>query len=559
MTHPAMSDPAMADPARGVAAGAGDALAAGQAALDRGDWSQARVSFEEAVSTDVAQAWEGLSRAAWWQGDQEATFGARERAFRGYRAVGDVRGAARMAGWIAADHLDFRGEDAVATAWLTRGRALLAHEPPCAELGLVVVLEADIALLSHHDPAAAERGAREALEVARTSQAIDVEVVALTVLGGALIASGSVEDGLRHLDEGATLAVAEEFSDNASPGWALCHTVAGCAQAGDFARAEQWCRALHTWSAAWRARHFFGACRTAYGGVLTTRGDWLLADEELSTAMEDLRATRPALAAPTAVRLGELRARQGRPEEARALLESALPLPDAVIGLGELDLEAGDTTSAVEAAERVLRRLDVTSVLGRLPALELLARAHGSAGDTERASATVEELREEGLSTPYLRARVRLVHAEVLACAGDWDGARLGAEDAVDLFAGCVAPYEVARGRLLLARALDALGRPERAMAERRAADASLALLGVTASRRPLTGERPTAGAVGVLSPREVDILRLIARGMSDASIAEQLFLSPHTVHRHVANLRTKLGARSRAAAVAQATRLSLI
>jgi DNA-binding NarL/FixJ family response regulator len=61
------------------------------------------------------------------------------------------------------------------------------------------------------------------------------------------------------------------------------------------------------------------------------------------------------------------------------------------------------------------------------------------------------------------------------------------------------------------------------------------------------------------LSPREVEVLRLVAEGLSDREIAEELVLSQHTVHRHVANIRTKLGQPSRAAAAAQAARLNLI
>ena len=60
-------------------------------------------------------------------------------------------------------------------------------------------------------------------------------------------------------------------------------------------------------------------------------------------------------------------------------------------------------------------------------------------------------------------------------------------------------------------------------------------------------------------SAREVDILRLVAHGLGDAQIAERLFLSPHTVHRHIANIRTKLRVPSRAAAVAHATRHGLL
>ncbi|WP_156253314.1 LuxR C-terminal-related transcriptional regulator [Pseudactinotalea terrae] len=537
----------------GVVASAG-ALVTGRTALGRGDWSAARASFEEAATaTDSAEAWEGVGRSAWWQGDQEVTFAARERAYRSYRAAGDRQGAARVALWIASDHLDFRGDDVVAAAWLVRGRSLLQDLPPGAELGFITLLEADIALLANNDLDTAARGAREALAIARACGELDVEVVALGILGSALIRSGAVAEGLQRLDECATLAVAEEFTEQAAPGWALCHTVTGCAHAGDLARAEQWCRELHRWSTTWHARHFFGICRTAYGGVLTTRGDWQLADEELSTAMNDLQQVRPALAAPTAVRLGELRARQGRHAEARTLLESALPFPDAVIALGALDLEEGDITAAVQSAERVLRRLEVTSMLDRFPAIELLARAHGAAGEVAKARAALAQLEESGLGTPYLRARVCLVKAEVLACAGSWDDARQAAEDAVDLFTGCSAPYECARARLVLARALDGVGRGEHAEVERRAANQSLRRLGARVE------EKPPADPAGGLSPREVDILRLVAQGMSDTDVAERLFLSPHTVHRHMANLRTKLGTRSRAAAVARAAKLSLI
>ena len=61
------------------------------------------------------------------------------------------------------------------------------------------------------------------------------------------------------------------------------------------------------------------------------------------------------------------------------------------------------------------------------------------------------------------------------------------------------------------------------------------------------------------LSGREREILACVARGLSDGEIAEQLTLSPHTVHRHVANIRRKLGRTSRTAAVAEAARLGLL
>jgi pimeloyl-ACP methyl ester carboxylesterase/DNA-binding CsgD family transcriptional regulator len=63
---------------------------------------------------------------------------------------------------------------------------------------------------------------------------------------------------------------------------------------------------------------------------------------------------------------------------------------------------------------------------------------------------------------------------------------------------------------------------------------------------------RPRSSAV-TLSEREVDVLRLVAQGRTDAEIARQLVLSVHTVHRHVANIRTRLGVPTRAAAAAWA------
>jgi DNA-binding CsgD family transcriptional regulator len=62
-----------------------------------------------------------------------------------------------------------------------------------------------------------------------------------------------------------------------------------------------------------------------------------------------------------------------------------------------------------------------------------------------------------------------------------------------------------------------------------------------------------------LLSGREREVLALVANGLSDREIAEQLVLSPHTVHRHVANIRNKLGRGSRTAAVAEAARLGLL
>jgi DNA-binding NarL/FixJ family response regulator len=60
------------------------------------------------------------------------------------------------------------------------------------------------------------------------------------------------------------------------------------------------------------------------------------------------------------------------------------------------------------------------------------------------------------------------------------------------------------------------------------------------------------------LTPRELEVLRGVASGQSNKQIASELFLSVHTVERHVANVYRKIGAHNRAQAAAYATRLKL-
>lgn len=79
------------------------------------------------------------------------------------------------------------------------------------------------------------------------------------------------------------------------------------------------------------------------------------------------------------------------------------------------------------------------------------------------------------------------------------------------------------------------------------------------AGRREPVEPANGAGEASLSSAREAEVLRLGADGLSDGEIADRLIVSPHTVHRHVANIRTKLNQPSRAAAAVHAARLGLI
>ena len=90
--------------------------------MREGSWALARDCF---AAADTAEAFEGLSWAAWWLDDAETVFSAREHAYRLFLERGEPAAAARMATWIGADQNDFHGATAVASGWFERARRLL--------------------------------------------------------------------------------------------------------------------------------------------------------------------------------------------------------------------------------------------------------------------------------------------------------------------------------------------------------------------------------------------------------------------------------------------------
>jgi ATP/maltotriose-dependent transcriptional regulator MalT len=507
------------------------------------------------------EAWEGLAHATSWLGDIDVSINARERAFIAHRDAGDRESALRLAGWLSSDALHFRGDTAVAGGWLERGRSLVADQPESVGYGWLLINEGAYALDVEADPAKAAKKGREAAELGARFGVADLEALGNAIEGAGAVIEGRVEEGLRRLDQAAAMAKSEDFQLPISPAWTLCIMIAVCERLGDFGRVAQWCAAMRVEGEKLNGRHVIGICRSAHGHVLVCRGEWQEAESELVAALADLEAMRPGMAPDGLARLGELRARQGRTEEARALFERAGSHRGALVGLGAMALDEGNPLEAADIAERVLRRIGGAAPIDRVPALELLARARAAEGDLQAANRALEQLRDfvEGAGTPYLRGRVHLVTGEVAQFAGDHEGARRCLEDALDEFSDSAAPYEGALARLALSRTLESLGRDDHAAAEGKTAREAFTRLGATRYATPSGDGPPGARVLGELTPRERDVLKLVAQGLSDAEIAERLVVSPHTVHRHVANVRTKLRLPSRAAAVAYATREGLL
>ena len=549
-----------------------ECLAADEA-LARGEWEAARAAYDQVLrARESPEALEGLGLAGWWLDLADVIFDARERAYRLYRDRGDRRGAARLAVWIAWDTWAFRGEHAVASGWLQRARTLLEGAGDVPERAWLELREGALALLDDGDPDRAHRHATEAIRVARATDTLDLEMLGRSLQGLALVAAGAVAEGMRTLDEVNTAVVAGEMSDLIAIGLACCYMIAACDRVRDYDRAVQWCTRLKAFCAKWGLRPLFAVCRTQYASICMWRGTWLEAEQELASATDELAASRPAMTADGLVRLAELRRRQGRLVEATELFERAEPHGLASLGRAELAFDRGDPRAAAEHAQRYLRRVPTQNRTDRAAALELLVRALVAAGDRAGADTALAELDAIAtlVATVPLRASARLAAGRVAAGAGNFDAARRHLEDAVDLFLQSGAPYELARARLELARTLGALGRGQAASDEaQRAIDLFSELkaeLELSRARGVLEAlaDAPAAAPAGDgnaagLTPREIEVLRLVAEGLNNQAIGERLFVSEHTVHRHVANIFSKLSVSSRAAAVAQAARRNLL
>jgi DNA-binding CsgD family transcriptional regulator len=550
-----------------------DRLHAGQAALARAAWQEARELFEAALAEDeTPEALEGLGAAAWWLGDGAAVFDARGRAYRLYRDRQDDRGAARVATGLAIEHCTFRGEVVIAGGWIRRAERLL-HGEACRERGALLIAKAHIALLIRHDPAAARALAAEAGSLGKALDDVDLEMLALAYEGLALVDIGEIGEGLRCLDEATIAAVAGEMQDIDSTCTACCCLIYACEKTRDVERAAQWCERLKDLAKRWSYRAMFAMCRAHYAGVLIWRGDWAEAEAILEEVLGELERTHRAQAAEALVMLAGLRCRQGRLDEAAALFERAETHPfrmlahnPCLLGRAALALERDDAEAACDLAERFLRAVPAEVRLERAAGLELLIQAHVALENIGKADEALRELRAVVgiVAGGPMQAALRFAEG-LVAAAADPAAAKPCFEDAVELWMRAGAPFETVRARVQLAHILARLGRRMAALEEVSKAAESLHALGATraANRAQMLARelaRATApaeqiAACGLLSDREIEVLRLAAQGLTNKQIARRLHRSEHTIHRHVANILTKLDLPSRAAAVSYAAK----
>jgi DNA-binding CsgD family transcriptional regulator len=536
----------------------------GAAALRDGDAAAARRAFELALAeAESGEALEGLARALYLEREYEASAAHFERAYAAYRRERAAAAAGRAAlasSWITGNVL---GDWAVQSGWLARARSILeeaGEDGP--EHGWVLIVRA----FSEPDPQVREALFREAVAVGRRLGDPDLEFEALSQLGGLFVMTDRVEEGLVFLDESLAAVCAGELKDLATVDSIFCGFFWACELVNDVPRADQWMRAA---ADLMERRNVVAAfCRAHYGGILTAAGRWSQAETELLAAARHFEQGMSGRREAAVIRLGDLRVRQGRLEEAALLLEGLEHHPDAVRVLAALHLARGEVALARDLLERATEGPDdevptvgESSMVG--PLLALLVDVHLEEGDADAAARVAGRLdRIAGAQRgPYLKAAAALAKGRVRAAGGQED-ARGFLQEALEGFARAQLPMERARARLELARAL-AERSPEVAVAEAKAAmedferleaarhaDAAAALLrslGVPARTGPK--------GIGALTRREAEVLRLVGAGLSNPEIGDRLYITRKTVEHHVGNVLAKLGLRNRAEAAAYVTR----
>jgi ATP/maltotriose-dependent transcriptional regulator MalT len=540
---------------------AADAVAAdARAALEDGDWERARAGFEQVLEAgDEPLALDGLSQALQWLGRFDDAIAARERAFAACQAAALPLKACAQARWLAFLHGADNDNAAAAMGWFGRAETALEGLPESVEHGWLAFDRAPLA----SDREEREELAVEALRIARHAADVDLEFGALALLGECHVYAGRAGEGMKLIDQAMAAVTSGEVSGVVTAGDIYCRLLSACERLGDVKRAQQW-MGLAERFVQWSGYALVStSCRMHYGGILTEVGRWEEAEQELMTALRISERSYRGMRVFPLVRLAELRVRQGRFEEAERLLETGDWHPLARRARATIALARGEYALAEEMVGLCLDR-EERSHPACAPLLELLVEVRITRADLAGAHDALDTLTAIAATSGDERA---LAYADLaagrVAATEGADSAGRDFQAALERFASLELPFEAARARAELARAISERA-PAAAATEARVAlrvfeqlgaaqqaDRTAALLRRLGAPDGRSWERGT----GELTKREREVLSLLAEGLSNAGIAERLVVSRRTAEHHVASILSKLGLRSRAEAAAFAVR----
>jgi len=451
-----------------------------------------------------------------------------------WRRVGNVEAQSRVASFLAPEYR-MSGDKVRADECVASAIALLEPLPHSVHLAWAYNARARLASNRGEDKDAVAYGQR-ALELAREFGDLSIQALAQNYIGSALLIAGDPA-GNEPLERSLALALEHDLQECAARGY--CNLVF-CATLGhDFERAERFRREGLAYCG---QRELFSSVEyiRAYASRLAfDRGDWGEA-ERIATELLQSAELVAVQRVPTLVTLALVRARRGE-AGAEELLDEALEI---ALPMGEPERLGRVTAARAEqawyrgATDRVLH--EATTGLQHLGALrfpwikgELLwwqAR--------KNLEATTDDIAE-----PY-----RLMLAgDWRSAAGKWEKIGMAYEQALALIEG---PEEALREALAIA---DRLGAgPLANIVRRRLRDRGVR--GIPRGPNETTRTNPAG-----LTAKEIEVLKLLAQGCTNAQLARKLHRSPKTIDHHVSAILDKLGVHSRTQAVATAFSLGII
>jgi DNA-binding CsgD family transcriptional regulator len=539
-------------------------LGRGRESYDRRAWAEAygALSLADQHVPLNAEDLELLAMAAYLIGRDDECLRALERAHHAHLETHNGARAVRCAFWLGF-RLAGQGDMGRATGWLARAGRLLEREArDCVERGYLL-LPVVLQHLAAGDGEAAHATAASAAEIGDRFGETDLIAYARHLQGRALMGQGKVEPGLALLDEAMVAVTAGEVSPLVT-GLIYCSVIEGCQQVYALGRAREWTDALGQWCKAHpQMVAYTGTCLVHRAEIMQLNGAWRDAIEEARRACErfaqGIDPQPPAAAFYQQAEVHRLKGEFADAEEAyrRASQWGRDPQP----GLALLRLAEGRTDAAAAAIRRVVsattdpmqRTRLLPAYIEIMLAVDDLQEAREACGQLEQVAARFE--------TGVLGAMAAHARGAVQLADGDAQSALVSLQRAYYGWQQVEAPYEVARVRVLIGLACRSLGDAEGAALELNAATEVFEQLGAVPDRSrvyTLTSGGASGRPYG-LTPRELQVLRLVAAGKTNKAIASELFLSEKTVDRHVSNIFTKLDVPSRAAATAYAYEHRLI
>jgi DNA-binding NarL/FixJ family response regulator len=520
----------------------------------RRDWPRAHELFAAARSEAplLPEDLDALCTAAWWLGRVDDCLEAGDAAFRGYLDADRPRDAA-MAALEMAISLFLRGDEAVGSGWIGRAHRLLEELPEGPEHGYARYLLEVEGGLEGDDLEAVASAARAVREIGRRHGDRNLVAAGVVGEGRALVKLGEVSRGMPLLDE-AMVAVLHADLDLEWTGNIYCHLMAACHELADIRRASEWTEATAKWLSELPAAVLFaGICRVHRSQVLQVTGEWERAEREAACVLQDLADLHVASVAEAHYQVGEMRRLRGDLKSAEAAYARARTLGrDPQPGLALLCLAQGRTEAAAAGIRAALHAAGP----------DRLARAQMGTAHIEIALASGELDVAQRICAELEDAAASYRTSGLEAAALHWRGAVALAEGRPEealpaLRAACRrwhevhAVYDAARACVLLGQAYGALGDQDAATSELETARRTFQRLGATIDARAvarLTGEPALPGG---LTPREAEVLALVASGKTNQVVADKLVLSEKTIARHLSNIFAKLGVSSRTEAAA--------